>query len=326
MRSSIRNPSSSSKRTARSRRSGSSTEDRLRDRADDPGLEIGPSVVRIVVRAGTDVDGDRVEREVARREIGVDPSPSGVKSTVSSTPSATTRQAPCRSESGNTEPPKRRAKRFAASRGSAQATSRSSTGRWRSSSRTAPPTTHASSSPRISRRRSSIDGDPPGARPERVFRPVAISYAIVPATRACSSMSMPSPTSVTGVPASSRPVELHGERVHRDRPDDAATRALDEHLGSRHVATEAVCIPDRDDADPRRAIGDEAPPVARALPRLELLHERDVRLPAQRRLETVVGGIGAERRDAVERDPAPNRVEPRLGDSAASPRCSRDGA
>ena len=48
-------------------------EDRLRDRPDDARAQIGAAVVRIVRLAGTHRHGDRVEREVARREIGVDP-------------------------------------------------------------------------------------------------------------------------------------------------------------------------------------------------------------------------------------------------------------
>ena len=120
------------------------------------------------------------------------------------------------------------------------------------------------------------------------------------------------------MPGSSRLVELDRERVHRDRPDDATALALDEHLRPGHVPPEPVRVPDGHDADPRRPIGDEAAPVAGALARLELLHEREVRLPAQRRLEAVVGRIGAERRDPVERDAAADGVEAGLRDSAAS--------
>src|SRR4249920_4166559 len=80
----------------------------------------------------------------------------------------TTRQAPWRSESGNTDPPKRREKRWAASRGSAQATSTSSTARPRTRSRMAPPTTHASSPSRSSRSRSAIDRDPASTARARI--------------------------------------------------------------------------------------------------------------------------------------------------------------
>ena len=44
----------------------------VRHRPDDPGLEVGTAGVRVVRRSRTDVPGHRVEREVARREIGVD--------------------------------------------------------------------------------------------------------------------------------------------------------------------------------------------------------------------------------------------------------------
>ncbi len=73
MRSSIRKPSSSSKRTARSSRNGSSRKIALGHGADHAGAEIGTPVVRVVGLARRDVLGDRVEREVARREVGVDP-------------------------------------------------------------------------------------------------------------------------------------------------------------------------------------------------------------------------------------------------------------
>ena len=112
-----------------------------------------------------------------------------------------------------------------------------------------------------------------------------------------------------------RPVEHHCERVHGDRPDHTTSNTVDEYVRSGHVAAEPVGVPDRDQADPGRAIGDVATAVPRALTRLELLGQRDVRLPAQGRLEAVVRRIRSERRDAVERDPAPDRVEPRLGEA-----------
>jgi hypothetical protein len=48
-------------------------EDRLGHGSDDAGLEVGAAVVRVVRLARSDMDGDRVEREVAGREVGVDP-------------------------------------------------------------------------------------------------------------------------------------------------------------------------------------------------------------------------------------------------------------
>ena len=92
---------------------------------------------------------------------------SGVKSTVRPA-SRATRQAPCRSESGKGAPPERFAYSRAAPWGSRQATSRSMTSRPSSSSRTAPPTIHASSPARISRASSSIEHDPPRPRRARV--------------------------------------------------------------------------------------------------------------------------------------------------------------
>ena len=69
----MRNPSSSSKRTARRRRSGSSRKIDSDTALIDAGFEVGAPVVRIVRLARSHVDGDRVEGEVAGREIGVDP-------------------------------------------------------------------------------------------------------------------------------------------------------------------------------------------------------------------------------------------------------------
>ena len=48
-------------------------EDRLGHSSDDAGLEIGAAVVRVVRLARSNMDSDGVEREVAGREIGVDP-------------------------------------------------------------------------------------------------------------------------------------------------------------------------------------------------------------------------------------------------------------
>ena len=48
-------------------------EDRLRDRSHEPRLEVAPPVMRVVRLARRDALGDRVEREVPRREITVDP-------------------------------------------------------------------------------------------------------------------------------------------------------------------------------------------------------------------------------------------------------------
>ena len=89
-------------------------------------------------------------------------------------------------------------------------------------------------------------------------------------------------------------VELDRERVHRDRSHHATSLALDEHLRTRQVPPEAVGIADRDDSDPRGLLGDEEAPVARALTPGELLHEREIRLPAKSRLQAVGCGIRPE--------------------------------
>ena len=102
-------------------------------------------------------------------------------------------------------------------------------------------------------------------------------------------------------------------RPWRSAPTTAATLAVDENLGARHVATEAVGVPDRHDPDPRRPVGDEPPPVAGALPGSSRL--ASARYDSQRSAGSSPSArwIGAERRDAVQRDAAANRVEARLG-------------
>src|ERR671919_2087288 len=90
------------------------------------------------------------------------PSRSGVKSTVRPERNAT-RQAPCRSDSGNTAPPAAWPYARAARSGSGQATSRSTTSRPSNSSRTAPPTTYASCPCTAAATSSSIDDRPVGA-------------------------------------------------------------------------------------------------------------------------------------------------------------------
>ena len=107
-------------------------------------------------------------------------------------------------------------------------------------------------------------------------------------------------------------VELDRKSVHRDRADDTTPLAGDQNLCSSHVPAEPVRIPDRDDADPGRLLGDEPAPVARALTRRQPLHERERGVPAEGGLEAVCTRICPERRDAVERDPATHGVEGRF--------------
>ena len=107
-------------------------------------------------------------------------------------------------------------------------------------------------------------------------------------------------------------VEAHGERVHRDRPDDLARLAADAHFGSGQVAPEAVAVADGHDADPGRRLGYESPAVPGALARLELLDLCKERLPRQHRLEAVVHGVGVERRQPVDRNATADKVEMRV--------------
>ena len=62
-------------------------------------------------------------------------------------------------------------------------------------------------------------------------------------------------------------VELDREGIHGDRADDAAARPADQDLRPGEAAPEAVGVPDGNEADPRRTLGDEAAAVAGALVR-----------------------------------------------------------
>ena len=109
-------------------------------------------------------------------------------------------------------------------------------------------------------------------------------------------------------------VELDGERVHRDRPDDLARLAVDAHLGARQVAAEPVGVADRNQTDPRRTLRHEPATIACALSHLEQLHLCEPARPVEHRLEPVGRGVLAERREPVQRDAAARRVVPRLRD------------
>src|SRR3954467_4905109 len=162
--------------------------------------------------------------------------------------------------------------------------SRSTSARPRSSSRTAPPTTHASCPASTSPAWSSIDDRP--ARPPWipvdpanelvVDRPRHPSVGFGGHARAEDRHRGPDRLLV---------VELDGEGVHRDRPDHAPRLAGHAHLGAGQVAAKAVRVADGDDPDPRGLLRHEAPPVARALARLQLLDLREVASPGERRLE-----------------------------------------
>jgi hypothetical protein len=110
-------------------------------------------------------------------------------------------------------------------------------------------------------------------------------------------------------------LQLDGERVHGDRADHPPSILSHQHLGAHEVAAKAVRVPDRDDPDPGRSVGDEPSPVASALPGVEPLDQREPAAPRQHRPQPVVGRVGAERREPVERDAAAGRIEPGLGET-----------
>ena len=157
-----------------------------------------------------------------------------------------------------------------------------------------------------------IDDDPP--RPLRARVDPADELVADRPRRGgrASSASTPSPISVTGVPAGSSPgsstanesIEIVPTTVRSSPP--TRTRAGE-------VTPEAVRVADGHDPDPGWPRSDEPPAVTGALPDLEQLDPRDLAPPAEHGLEPVVGRVDAERREAVQRDPAAGRVEPRDG-------------
>src|SRR5205085_8021992 len=113
-------------------------------------------------------------------------------------------------------------------------------------------------------------------------------------------------------------IQLDRQCVHRDRADGAAWLASDPDLGSGQVPAEAVRVAHRDDSDPGRALGHEPAAVAGALARSELPNLRKLARPVERRLEAVLARIGAERREAVEGDPAAGGVETSVGETKST--------
>ena len=105
------------------------------------------------------------------------------------------------------------------------------------------------------------------------------------------------------------PTQIDRDRVHRHGADHRPRLALDDDARAAQIPAEPVRVADRHDPDPRLMLGDEAASVARALTGRQPLDERDVGLPAKRRLEPVVGRIAPEGRDAVQRNSAAHRVE-----------------
>src|SRR4051812_3942213 len=177
------------------------------------------------------------------RSASIEPPCSGTKSTVRPSWNAT-RQPPCWTESGNTAPPLCRAYSRPACSGSPHAMSRSSTGRPSSSSRTAPPTTHASCPLRISSAKSRIDDGAPRALRARVdpadelIRDRAGDARVRLGRHAVTEQG-------DRCPDRELPGQLDCERVHRDRPPPLLELPADTHRGARQIAAEAVAVPDR---------------------------------------------------------------------------------
>ena len=113
-------------------------------------------------------------------------------------------------------------------------------------------------------------------------------------------------------------VELDGGGVHGHGTDHFARFTADPHRGAGQVAPEPVRIADGQDPDPRLALGDEEPAVAGRLTGPQQLRLGELGHPGEHRLEPVLGRIGPERRQPVERDPAANGVEARFRDPERS--------
>ena len=200
--------------------------------------------------------GDRVHREVACGEVGLDRA--ALERREVDRP-ALVEQRPARrrtaSESGKTASPARATSARAARSGSRQATSRSSTGRPSSSSRTAPPTTHASSP------REDLRDHVEATHRRRVRR------------ARCGLESIPQTSSYVIVPGDARVVvgeHAVADQGHR-RPDRQLARAARPRTSPSRssrpparsspptrtfvpgqVAPEAVAVADRHDPDPGR--------------------------------------------------------------------------
>ena len=114
------------------------------------------------------------------------------------------------------------------------------------------------------------------------------------------------PRSTGSSPRSTRDV------VHRDGAHAGHSPAADQNVEpAGQPAPDAVAVADRDRADPRVALGDEAPPVPHALPRPRALDLGDVADQLQCGLQAVLGRVAMERVHPVDRDPAADHVEPR---------------
>src|SRR4029078_1067487 len=109
-------------------------------------------------------------------------------------------------------------------------------------------------------------------------------------------------------------VELDRKGVHRDRAEDAAARAVHQHLRPVAPAAKAVPVAAGDEADPRLPLGDEATSIAGAATASQHLRLGDVAPPGENRLQAVLLRIASERGEPVERDAAADGVEARVVD------------
>src|SRR5436190_18452363 len=186
--------------------------------------------------------------------------------------------------------------------------SRSTSSRPSSSSRTAPPTTQATTLWGTSRPSSSIDDHPPRA-PRVDVDPADELVVDRPGDARMRLGKHARPEDRHRRADGLLVVELDGEGVHRDGADRPSWLSGDAHLCARQVAPEAVRVAERHDPDPGRLLGDEAASVAGAFAGLQELHLREVAAPPERRLEPVRGGVLPEWREPVERDAATGSVE-----------------
>ena len=151
---------------------------------------------------------------------------------------------------------------------------------------------------------------PPRRTGPRLLRmPMTSSYEIVPACRACSSTSSPSPIRVTVVPGSAGPGSSTANESIETVPMTRRRSPATSTSVPSQVSPEAVPVAERDEPDPCRPLRDERPAVARTLPGHQLLDLCKLAPPVEHRLEAVVRRVGAERREAVERDADPSRIQ-----------------
>ena len=260
-------PSSSSSRTARSSRKRVVVEDGRRHRADDARLEICPPAVRVARLAAAHRDRDRVEGEVPRPEVVLDRAGKGrevdrlLVAVHHDPPGAVTLRE---GERRAAEAPRVPTRGLPAARGTrrrGRARAARAAGRAPRRRRPTPPR-----SPTISRTRSSIAHQPLRAARARV----QARGDLVPdraGDPACSSIRTPSPTSVTGVPTGSLSESSTASASIEIVPTTRRRSPVDRDLRPGHVPPEPVRVPDGDDADPGRPLGDEATPVPGALAR-----------------------------------------------------------